>query len=218
MAPLYTIVCEQLGLKVDASLLSTMQAANATACQTGRAHRRVRGAGGEDGDPREAYEAKSAPTGSDRREGGRVRGAGGDVHENGGDGAAPRPHPRQAACRPLLRRPAACRNLVERQGLDKGGDWERRSRLKVYEALFLLRVRDLKKSSALFLDSIATFTATELLPYNRFIMYAIATSVYALPRKDLQARGHRRRRSCRSSARSASPGSSTGSTSASTAR
>ena len=54
--------------------------------------------------------------------------------------------------------------------LEQGGDWERRNRLKVYEALFLLRIRDLKKASALLLDSIATFTATELLPYNQFIM------------------------------------------------
>ena len=34
--------------------------------------------------------------------------------------------------------------------LEQGGDWERRNRLKVYEALFLLRIRDLKKASALF--------------------------------------------------------------------
>jgi len=48
------------------------------------------------------------------------------------------------------------------------------------------QIRDLKKSSALFLDSIATFTATELLPYNTFILYAVATSVVALPRSQLK--------------------------------
>lgn len=41
----------------------------------------------------------------------------------------------------------------------EGGDWERKNRLKVYEALFLLAVRDIKKAAQLFLDSIATFTA-----------------------------------------------------------
>lgn len=70
--------------------------------------------------------------------------------------------------------------------LEQGGDWERRNRLKVYEALFLLRTRDLKKASALLLDSIATFTATELLPYNTFIMYGVAASVVALPRAEMK--------------------------------
>lgn len=41
----------------------------------------------------------------------------------------------------------------------KGGDWERKNRLKVYEALFLLATRDFKHAASLFLDSIATFTA-----------------------------------------------------------
>ena len=47
--------------------------------------------------------------------------------------------------------------------LEEGGDWERRNRLKVYEAVFLLQIRDFKASAALLLDSVATFTATELL-------------------------------------------------------
>ena len=72
--------------------------------------------------------------------------------------------------------------------LEQGGDWERRNRLKVYEALFLLRIRDLKKASSLLLDSIATFTATELLPYNTFILYAITTSLVALPRAELKSK------------------------------
>jgi len=49
-----------------------------------------------------------------------------------------------------------------------------------------MAIRDLKKASALFLDSIATFTATELLPYNTFILYAVATSLVALPRSELK--------------------------------
>ena len=43
--------------------------------------------------------------------------------------------------------------------LEEGGDWERRNRLKVYEAVFLLQIRDFKASAALLLDSVATFTA-----------------------------------------------------------
>ncbi len=41
----------------------------------------------------------------------------------------------------------------------EGGDWERKNRLKVYEAIFLLATRDFKKAAQLFLDSIATFTS-----------------------------------------------------------
>ena len=41
----------------------------------------------------------------------------------------------------------------------KGADWERKNRLKVYEALFALATRDFATAARLFLDSIATFTA-----------------------------------------------------------
>lgn len=40
-----------------------------------------------------------------------------------------------------------------------GGDWERKNRLKVYDALFRLATRDFKRAAELFLDSIATFTS-----------------------------------------------------------
>ena len=42
---------------------------------------------------------------------------------------------------------------------DEGGDWERKNRLKVYEALFSMVSRDFKKAAELFLDSTATFGA-----------------------------------------------------------
>merc|ERR1719469_342959 len=72
--------------------------------------------------------------------------------------------------------------------LEEGGDWERRNRLKVHEAVFLLQIRDFKASAALLLDSVATFTATELLPYNTFIFYTVVASMVALPRKELKAK------------------------------
>ena len=40
----------------------------------------------------------------------------------------------------------------------EGGDWERKNKLKVYQALFSLATRDFPRAAALFLDSIATFT------------------------------------------------------------
>ena len=72
--------------------------------------------------------------------------------------------------------------------LEEGGDWERRTRLKVYEAVFLLQIRDFKASAALLLDSVATFTAVELLTYNTFIFYTVVAAMVALPRKELKAK------------------------------
>lgn len=40
-----------------------------------------------------------------------------------------------------------------------GGDWERKNRLRVYEAVFLLATRDLARAANLLLDSIATFNS-----------------------------------------------------------
>ena len=57
--------------------------------------------------------------------------------------------------------------------VDKGGDWERRNRLKVYEATYLLLIRNFKKAAALLLESISTFTATELYSYNQFVFYTV---------------------------------------------
>ena len=61
-----------------------------------------------------------------------------------------------------------CRHLhVWAQLVEKGGDWERRNKLKVYQATYLMSIRDFKKAASLLLDSISTFTATELYSYKQ---------------------------------------------------
>eukprot|EP01038_Epipyxis_sp_PR26KG_P004622 gene4622-6501_t len=70
--------------------------------------------------------------------------------------------------------------------IDVGGDWDRRNRLKVYEALYLLTIRDIKQASTLFLDCIATFTCVELCSYKTFMFYTILTSIVTLNRNDLR--------------------------------
>ncbi|KAJ0397957.1 hypothetical protein ATCC90586_002020 [Pythium insidiosum] len=72
------------------------------------------------------------------------------------------------------------------QLIDEGGDWDRRNRLKVYEGCYLLMARDFKKASRLFQESVATFTATELMPYNKMIFYCIITCVLSMGRVDLK--------------------------------
>lgn len=53
--------------------------------------------------------------------------------------------------------------------MEKGGDWDRRNRLKVYEGLHLLSIRDFKKGGQLFVDALPTFTATELISFQDFV-------------------------------------------------
>lgn len=69
---------------------------------------------------------------------------------------------------------------------DTGGDWDRRNRLKVYEAYYLMAMRELKQAAALLLDCIATFTCVELCTYKQFMIYALLTSLIALDRNDLR--------------------------------
>eukprot|EP00283_Hemiselmis_rufescens_P009053 CAMPEP_0173433612 /NCGR_PEP_ID=MMETSP1357-20121228/10997_1 /TAXON_ID=77926 /ORGANISM="Hemiselmis rufescens, Strain PCC563" /LENGTH=411 /DNA_ID=CAMNT_0014398335 /DNA_START=42 /DNA_END=1277 /DNA_ORIENTATION=+ len=70
--------------------------------------------------------------------------------------------------------------------VDNGGDWERRNRLKVYEATYLLCIRDFKKAASLLLESISTFTAVELYDYPKFVYYTVVCATVALDRKTVR--------------------------------
>ena len=53
------------------------------------------------------------------------------------------------------------------------GDWDRRNRLKVYEGLYAMSIRDFLKAANLFLETISTFTSYELMDYDLFVKYAV---------------------------------------------
>lgn len=72
-----------------------------------------------------------------------------------------------------------------RQMLEEGGDWDRRNRLKVYEGLYAMAVRDFEKAARLFLETISTFTSYELMDYVQFVHYTVYTGVIALDRRAL---------------------------------
>jgi len=72
--------------------------------------------------------------------------------------------------------------------LEEGGDWDRRNRLKVYEGLYAMSVRDFKKSANLFLDGVSTFTSYELMDYVKFVEYTVHISMLALDRSDLHSK------------------------------
>lgn len=76
-----------------------------------------------------------------------------------------------------------------KQLIDQGGDWDRRNRLKVYHGTHLVSAeRDFKAGAALLLDALATFTASEVMPYNDFIGLCILAGTLACDRKDLKKR------------------------------
>ena len=68
---------------------------------------------------------------------------------------------------------------------DAGGDWDRRNRLKIYEALYLILNRNIKEAAPLLLECIETFTCVELCSYQSFIFYAVLCNIISLPRTDL---------------------------------
>eukprot|EP01013_Petalomonas_cantuscygni_P017214 TRINITY_DN34347_c0_g1_i1.p1 TRINITY_DN34347_c0_g1~~TRINITY_DN34347_c0_g1_i1.p1 ORF type:complete len:406 (-),score=111.75 TRINITY_DN34347_c0_g1_i1:137-1354(-) len=68
----------------------------------------------------------------------------------------------------------------------KGADWERRNRMRVYEAIQGMIERDFGKSGEVLRGAIATFTASEVCPYPRFLEYSVITSVTSLDRADLK--------------------------------
>ena len=72
--------------------------------------------------------------------------------------------------------------------IEEGGDWDRKNRLKVYEAFFAMSLRQFQKAAELFLDTISTFISYELFDYDTFIFYTVITSIVSLPRPRLKSR------------------------------
>ena len=72
------------------------------------------------------------------------------------------------------------------KAIGSGGDWDRRNRLKVYQALSALLVRDVESASKLLVEGIATFSCTELCDYPEFITYSIVTNLLFLKRTELK--------------------------------
>ncbi|KAI9475659.1 MAG: 26S proteasome subunit RPN7-domain-containing protein [Benjaminiella poitrasii] len=73
-----------------------------------------------------------------------------------------------------------------RELIEQGGDWDRRNRLKVYEGVYLMSIRDFKGAASLFLDTLSTFTSTEIMSYQEFVKYAVLTSLISMKRVDIK--------------------------------
>ncbi|CAE6508725.1 unnamed protein product [Rhizoctonia solani] len=80
-------------------------------------------------------------------------------------------------------------NISKAESLvDQGGDWDRRNRLKVYRGVHLLSIRQFKRASELLIDSLSTFTASELVDYNQFVVYCVVCGTLVLSRPELKKR------------------------------
>lgn len=79
------------------------------------------------------------------------------------------------------------KHLTEVESLiEKGGDWERRNRYKTYQGVYLMATRKFSEAAKLLIDSLATFTSTELCTYEQVAQYAIICGVLSLDRVDLK--------------------------------
>ncbi|CAO1424085.1 unnamed protein product [Diamesa serratosioi] len=79
------------------------------------------------------------------------------------------------------------RNIEKAKTLiEEGGDWDRRNRLKVYQGVYSVAIRDFKAAAQFFLDTVSTFTSYELMDYTTFVRYTVYVSMISLPRNELR--------------------------------
>ena len=74
-----------------------------------------------------------------------------------------------------------CLQLVE-----EGADWDKKNKLKIFEGVYCMMIRDLKKAAALLISSVATFTCVELMDYKTFVFYAVVTAMVSVDRKTIR--------------------------------
>jgi 26S proteasome regulatory subunit N7 len=74
------------------------------------------------------------------------------------------------------------------QLVESGGDWDRRNRLKAYNGLHLLTIRAHNLAAPLLLDSLSTFTSTELCSYSSLVVYATLAGAVSLPRREFKSK------------------------------
>lgn len=74
-----------------------------------------------------------------------------------------------------------CHKLVE-----EGADWDKRNKLKIFEGVYCMMIRDFKKASDLFVNSIATFTAVEVMSMKEFVFYTVVLGLLIQDRKTLK--------------------------------
>jgi len=70
--------------------------------------------------------------------------------------------------------------------IENSGDWDRRNRFFVYQALHYIQIRNFKEACTLLLNSIPSFIATEIISFSKIIQYAVLIAIFQLPRVQLK--------------------------------
>lgn len=76
---------------------------------------------------------------------------------------------------------ATCHKLI-----DEGADWDKKNKLKIFEGVYCMMIRDFKKASNLFVSSVATFTAVEIMEFKDFIFYTVILGLLIQDRKKIK--------------------------------
>ena len=66
---------------------------------------------------------------------------------------------------------ATCNQLVK-----DGADWDKKNKLKIFEGVYFMLIRDFSAAAKNFISSTATFTCTELMTYTEFAFYTVVTA------------------------------------------
>lgn len=84
--------------------------------------------------------------------------------------------------------PLAKRYIEQAKTLvEKGGDWDRRNRLKDYEAFYLVSLRRFGEAAELLIETLSTYNASELMPFDEFVPFTALCALVSLERAPLRA-------------------------------
>lgn len=79
------------------------------------------------------------------------------------------------------------RNILKATGIfESTCDWDRKNRFKVYFGLYNLMKGDFKKAAELFSESLASFDAKELLPFEKVVFYLVFSGLLGFNRLDIK--------------------------------
>lgn len=70
--------------------------------------------------------------------------------------------------------------------IEKSNDWHRKNKLKVYEAVYCMSIRDFQTATNNFLDTVSTFTCKDVVDCEEFICYTVYCSVLTLTRSEIR--------------------------------
>ncbi|KAJ2722183.1 proteasome regulatory particle subunit [Coemansia sp. Benny D115] len=70
--------------------------------------------------------------------------------------------------------------------VNKGGDWDRRNRLKAIECIWRCSQRQFKEASDLFIECLSTYASPELMSLADFVCHGALACAVVMPRADLK--------------------------------